>query len=190
LWCRAPQCHSPSYTGGSGWTETRAERKGDACYGPHPSTASYLAEVVGSQSPGKPAHEKLQRVILLHGQAKDGLGGGLEIGGEHHTVSPRRTPIAHTPITRRTMLLGAAATAPAPATQRRGCNRILSCPVGRHCHRAAGAAVRPRRDGMHVRRGLGRDLAQSGGQGAAASQGGGSELERRAWDEGGGRREA
>lgn len=41
--------------------------------------ASYLTKVVGSQSPRKPAHEKLQRVILLHGQAKDGLGGGLVI---------------------------------------------------------------------------------------------------------------
>ena len=47
----------------------------------------------------------------------------------------------------------------------------------------------------HVRRPwpqgkAGRDLAQRGGQGAAASHGGGPELERCAWDEGGGRREA
>jgi hypothetical protein len=66
----------------------RVRRRDPACYGPHPSTASYLAEVVGSQSPGKPAHEKLQRIILLHGQAKDGLGGGLEIRREHRVTSP------------------------------------------------------------------------------------------------------
>ena len=34
---------------------------------------AYLAEVVGSQSPGKATDEQLERVVLLHGEAEDSL---------------------------------------------------------------------------------------------------------------------
>jgi len=161
LWCRAPQCHSPSYTRGSGWTETRAECKGDAYddktrHAMAPTRVQLRTSRRSSEvrAQGSPPTKSFSGSSCCMVRPRTALVEDWR-SGEHHTESPRRTPIAHTPITRRTMLLGAAAIAPAPATSSSGCNPILCCPVGRHCRGSpAGVPVRPRRDGMHVRRGL------------------------------------
>ena len=197
---------APARTQGLAATDTTAACTVGACrqgarHGPTPPhrpwriVAHYLAEVVRSQSPGKPAHEKLQRVILLHGQAEDGPG-GLQTAQPPRAGSPRRAPHAHPACSTRAG--ERAATSPrASAAEERG---ISDCTLpgggGGGWRRGALAAMRAvaaARAGVcgavsGIQRGA--DLAQRGGESAAAGDGGGADLERRAGDEGGSRREA